>query len=98
MRPRLIRPAVSCGSPGRFESRIHSTSIGAPRLITFKPGALAHDRAPAVGPDNEIGPHLERTSGRLAAHACDAPAVLDETGHLGLHREVKSAIAGALLS
>ena len=91
-----MRPAVFCRIAGPLREPHPQHVDRRAESHDLQAGALAHDRVPSVGPDHEIGPHLEPSPRRLAAHAGNAPAVLDQLGHLGLHGEVKARIMAAL--
>ena len=58
-------------------------------ILDGQAGALAHDRAPAVGADDEIGADLLAAARRLDADADDAAALLDQIGDRGLHAQLE---------
>ena len=90
-----MRPKVCCGSSGCCEIRIQSTSIGAPSSFDLQARALAHGRMPPIGADDQLGANLQAPLGVCALHAGDAPVLLDQIGHLGLHAQLKPGISAA---
>ncbi len=53
---------------------------------------FAHDRAPAVRADDEIGAHFNLAVGSLRTHADHAARFLDEAGDLGFHHQSEIGI------
>ena len=66
--PAGFDPARAAGSDRRAacESRIHSTSIGAPRSITSRPAFSRTTECRPSAADHEVGPDLERPFRRSA--------------------------------
>ena len=87
---------VSALSVGLCVRRNHSTSIGAPSTVGWKPAPCAYRRMAAVGADHQIGADLLRLSLDRRAHAHHLAALLDQAGRLGVHQHREGRVALAL--
>jgi hypothetical protein len=80
MRPASKRAIESSSSAGQHVSRIHSTSIGAPRYSTSQAGALADRRVPAVAADDQRRVDFNRARRCIRRHSGNNAITPDEAG------------------